>query len=236
MPSPSLDERVRMTIRGIRRVIGTARRRKTPSTADVTARMASRTTDDLVGRRDRALLLLGFAGAFRRTELVGLNVEDVRFVREGLVVEVKRSKTDQEAHGESVAILKGRLFCPVAALRLWLDASRITKGPIFRAISREGALSHSRMSDRAVTLIVKRYAILSGMSEINFSAHSLRSGFLTSAAANGASIFKMMDLSRHKSIDSLRTYIRDADLFRDQCRLRAAVAWLPHPNSITSLE
>lgn len=215
MASPSLDEGVRTTMRGIRRTIGTARRRKTPSTAEITAQMANCIHDSLVGKRDRALLLLGFAGAFRRSELVGLDVEDLRFVGEGLVVKIKQSKTDQEANGETVAILKGRLLCPVRALLLWLKAAPITKGPIFRAISKEGVMSNERLSGRAVTLIVKRYASRNGMNDVNYSAHSLRSGFLTSAAANGASIFKMMDVSRHKSIDSLRTYIRDADLFKN---------------------
>jgi integrase len=169
--------------------------------------------------RDRAIILLGFAGALRRSELVALNVADIDRTENGLLVRISRSKTDQEAEGTIVAIPKGSSECPAEALLTWLNAGQITEGPVFRAISRSGKISKSGLSDRTVSSIVKRSAGRIGLDAKKFSAHSLRSGFLTSAAANGASIFKMMDVSRHKSIDTLRTYIRDAELFKDHAGL-----------------
>jgi integrase len=168
----------------------------------------------LVGRRDRALVLLGFAGALRRSELVALNVVDIETTEKGLLVRISRSKTDQEAEGAIVAIPRGETDCPAEAVQTWLKAARINEGPVFRSISRSDKVSAIRLSDRAVTSIVKRHAQRVGLDAKKFSAHSLRSGFLTSAAANGASIFKMMEVSRHKSIDTLRSYVRDAELFK----------------------
>jgi integrase len=142
-----------------------------------------------------------------------LDVADVQVIEKGLLVSVRRSKTDQEADGAVVAIPRGIHHCPVEALQSWLQAGCIAGGPLFRAVDKAGRVCAARLSDRAVTTIVKRYAGQIGLDAKTFSAHSLRSGFLTSAAANGASIFKMMDVSRHKSIDTLRSYVRDAELF-----------------------
>jgi integrase len=173
----------------------------------------------LMGLRDRAIVLLGFAGALRRSELVRLNVADIEITEHGLLVRISRSKTDQEAEGAIVAIPRGSTDCPTGALLAWLNVAQISQGPIFRSISRSGTISKIGLSDRAISSIVKAYAGRIGLDAKKFSAHSLRSGFLTSAAANGASIFKMMEVSRHKSIDTLRIYVRDAELFKDHAGL-----------------
>jgi len=177
--------------------------------------MAALAPAGLKGLRDRALLLLGFAGAFRRSELVALDVADLAETESGLLVTIRRSKTDQEGEGVTIAIARGDVTCPAHALREWLDAAGIEKGPIFRSINRAGRVSGERLTDRSVANIVKDYAGRAGFDPSSFSGHSLRSGFLTSAAAKGASIFKMMDVSRHKSVDTLRGYVRDAELFKD---------------------
>jgi integrase len=181
--------------------------------------MAKSAAGSLAGKRDRAILLLGFAGAFRRSELVALNVTDLEPLPGGLRISIRRSKTDQEGQGKAIGIPFGSIDCPVEAVRTWLAASGIIQGPIFRSIDRRGRLSGKRLSGRSVANIVKKYAKLAGWEPEAFSGHSLRSGFLTSAAANGASIFKMMDLSGHKSADALRGYVSDADLLRNHAGL-----------------
>jgi integrase len=161
------------------------------------------------------LLLLGFSGAFRRSELVALDVDDATENETGLLITIRRGKTDQEAEGRSIAIPFGEVACPVKALRAWLVAAGIEAGPIFRPIDKGGTVRPSRLTCRSVANFIKAYAERAGFDAKTFSGHSLRSGFLTSAASNGASIFKMMDQSGHKSVDTLRGYIRDAELFKD---------------------
>jgi integrase len=133
-------------------------------------------------------------------------------------VTIRHSKTDQEGQGVTIAIARGDIACPVKALRAWLDAAGIEVGPLlplFRPINKAGTVAASRLTCRSVANIVKAYAGRAGFDASTFSGHSLRSGFLTSAAGKGASIFKMMDVSRHKSVDTLRGYARDAELFKD---------------------
>ena len=212
--APTDDERVKATMRGIRRSLGTAPRRKAPATADRLIAMAN-TGEGLAASRDRALLLLGFAGAFRRSELVALDCEDIEHTDAGLKVTIRRGKTDQEGRGANIAIVRGSIACPVAALRAWLDASGITAGPVFRPIAKGQRVRPARLTDRSVAKIIKFHAERAGLDAASFSGHSLRSGFLTSAAGRGASIFKMMDVSRHRSVETLRGYVRDAELFRN---------------------
>jgi integrase len=171
------------------------------------------TGQGLIAVRDRALLLLGFAGAFRRSELVGLDCEDLEETAEGLKITILRSKTDQEREGATIAVIRGSVACPVEALRAWLGAAAITKGPVFRSI-RKGGQVGDRLTDRSVAEIVKRHAKRVGLDPVLFAGHSLRAGFLTSAATRGASIFKMMDVSRHRSVETLRGYVRDAEIFK----------------------
>ena len=212
---PTNSEAVKATLRGIRRTAGSAPARKAPATADRIVAMVGNASNDIKGLRDCALLLLGFAGAFRRSELVALDVADLDFCDDGLRVTIRRSKTDQEGLGSTVAIVTGSTACPVRAVKVWIEISNISHGPLFRPVTRTGKISCRRLSGRAVAELVKSYARRAGLKAADFSGHSLRSGFLTSAAARGASIFKMMDVSRHKSIDTLRGYVRDAEMFRD---------------------
>jgi site-specific recombinase XerD len=213
--NPTNDERVRAVIRGIRRTHGTAPRRVLPATADRLLAMVPRPGGGLTTLRDRALLLLGFAGAFRRSELVALNVADIQEVPEGLRVTIRRGKTDPEGRGAVIAIVRGEVACPVSALRDWLRAAEITDGPLFRPIRRGGHVQNTRLTDRTVATIVKSYAEQAGFDPMLFSGHSLRAGFLTSAAKRGASLFKMMASSRHRSIETLSAYVRDQELFKE---------------------
>jgi site-specific recombinase XerD len=212
---PTNSERVRATLRGIRRSIGSAPRRKAPFLAEMARAMALAAPDGLKGLRDRALLLLGFAGAFRRSELVALNVADIEETEDGIRVTIRRSKTDQEGQGQVIAIVRGGAACPVKAVKAWLEASGIAEGPVFRSVAKGGRLGARRLTDKSVCDLVKAYAGRLGFTAADFGAHSLRSGFLTSAARRGASVFKMRDVSRHKSMDVLQGYVRDAELFRD---------------------
>ena len=202
-------------MRGIRRSLGAASNRKAPATAEKIVAMAPVVGGRLSEIRDRALLLIGFAGAFRRSELVALDVEDVEEVPEGLRVTIRRSKTDREDLGAVVALPRGSVACPVAAFRAWIRAAGITAGPVFRPVAKGERLQNVRLTDRSVAKIVKAHAVRVGLDPTAFAGHSLRSGFLTSAAARGASIFKMADQSRHRSMDTLRGYVRDAEIFKD---------------------
>lgn len=184
------------------------------ATADKIMAMAP-TGNRLSDIRDRALLLIGFAGAFRRSELVALDLADIEENTEGLRITIRRGKTDQEGAGTTIAIPRGVMACPMTALHAWLDATGITTGPLFRPIAKGNRVKPDRLTDRSVAEIVKSHTARVGLDPAVFAGHSLRSVFLTSAAARGASIFKMMDQSRHRSVDTLRGYVRDAELFRD---------------------
>ena len=158
--------------------------------------------------------MLGFAGAFRRSELVALNTDDIEETADGMKVTIRHSKTDQEGAGQTIAIPFGKIACAVGALKEWISAAGIQTGAIFRSVNRHGKVGE-RLTDQSVADIVKQHAARLRLDPRQFAGHSLRAGFLTSAAAKGASIFKMMDVSRHRSVDTLRGYVRDAELFRD---------------------
>ena len=213
--SPTHAEMVRATLRGIRRTLGTRPIRKDPLSAENICAMVELAPTNLAGRRDRALLLLGFSAALRRSELVALDVEDMIPTPAGLRLRIRSSKTDQEQQGTVVAVARGEKVCPVAALEQWLSAAGISSGPVFRSVKKGGHVSKVRLSDCSVANIIKHYAAQAGLDPACVSGHSLRSGFLTSAANRGASIFKMMEVSRHRSVDTLTGYVRDADFFRD---------------------
>ena len=213
---PTNAEAVRATLRGIRRTKGTAPAQKAPATADRIATMLGFVpTDTVRGLRDRALLLLGFSGAFRRSELVGLHVEDLAFLPDGLRVLIRHSKGDQEGQGQEIAIPNGAKLHPVEALRVWLEAAGITSGPVFRRIRKNGLIGSDALTAEVVALVVKQYAKEAGLRPEELAGHSLRAGFLTSGAEAGASVFKLMEVSRHKSMDTLRGYVRRAELFKD---------------------
>lgn len=213
--SPADAEIVKSALSGIKRVCGTSARKVAPATADKVQSMLAMCGDGLQGCRDRALLALGFGGAFRRSELVRLTVEAIQIDAQGLRVRLGRSKTDQEGAGQVVPVLDGARIKVRAALEAWLQASGITSGPVFRSISKGGRISDKGLSDRSVADIVKHRAEQAGLEPSMFSGHSLRAGFLTSAAASGANLFKMMEVSRHRKVDTVRGYIRMADQFKD---------------------
>ena len=170
---------MKVVLRGIRRTIGTARAGKAPATADVLMQMVALCPDNMIGRRDRALLALGFAGAFRRCELCALQVDDLVEVPDGLRVLIRRSKTDQTGEGQEVAIPRGYKLRPVEAVQTWLAAAEISAGPVFRAVALGGKVSDRPLADESAARVVKRYARRVGLEASTFSGHSLRSGFLT---------------------------------------------------------
>ena len=208
---------VKAVWQGIRRTKGTAPKCKAPAVTEEVRRMVEALPAGLLGARDRALLLVGFAGAFRRSELVGLNRADVAITLEGLVITLRRSKTDQEGEGRKVGIPYGSrpATCPVRALTGWLDAAGISEGPIFRPVNRHGQLGAGRLSGYGVALVVKRAAEAAGLEPANYAGHSLRAGLATSAANAGASERAIMAQTGHKSVNMVRRYIRDGSLFRD---------------------
>ncbi|SCW92184.1 Phage integrase family protein [Sphingobium faniae] len=172
--------------------------------------------DRPIDMRDRALLLIGFAGAFRRSELVGFDCDDVEHVRQGIVLHLRRSKTDQTGQGRKIAIPHGRTrWCPVRHLTDWLTHAGIEEGPIFRGMGRHGRIAPTRLSADAVAAILKRRVQAVGFDPATFSGHSLRAGLATSAAIAGASSWKIRQQTGHKSDAMLARYIRDGDMFTD---------------------
>jgi site-specific recombinase XerD len=213
--TPTGDEKVKAVLSGIRRTIGAAPVRKKAATADIVLGMVGGKGESLRELRDRAILLLGFAGAFRRSELVALNVDDLEETPEGMLVTLRRSKTDQEGLGRCVAIPRGEIACPVVALGTWLTAAGITEGPIFRRIFNRRAqrVTDRRLAPRNVAAIVKAGAAKLGFDPATFGGHSLRAGFVTSAVKRGANLIKITDVTGHKSLEMLKTYSRDAEAF-----------------------
>lgn len=215
--TPTKSSKVRLVMAGIRRSKGTAQVAKTPVLVEDLRRMLSNLPENLLGVRDRVLLLIGFCGAFRRSELVALDAGDVAVTREGLVVTIRRSKTDQEGEGRKIGIPYASHVetCPVRSLQDWLEKSGITAGPLFRPIDRFGRMASMRLSAAAVADIVKKYAAAVGLKASDFAGHSLRSGLATSAAMAGASERAIMNQTGHKSVNMVRRYIRDGSLFRE---------------------
>jgi site-specific recombinase XerD len=216
LASPTASKAVRATLAGIRRRVGVApKAQKSAATTDRLRAMLSHAAGDgLKAKRDRALLLLGFAMAARRSELVELEVGDLEDRDRGLLVRIRRSKTDQEGAGHEVAVLPGKegATCPVRALRLWLEAAGIVEGRVFRSVDRHGRVGDG-LSGRAVAELVKGYAARAGL-EGDFSGHSLRSGFVTAAADRGVRAEAIAEHTRHRSTEMVRVYTRRADLFR----------------------
>ena len=167
--------------------------------------------------RDKSILLIGFAGGFRRNEIVSLDKEDLEFVFEGLKITVKRSKTDQFGEGltKGIPYFENIAYCPVTILQKWINISKITKGPLFRKISKGSRLLENRLTDQTVALIIKKYLNKSGIDSSNYSGHSLRSGFATSAAESGAEERSIMAMTGHKTTQMVRRYIKEANLFKN---------------------
>jgi site-specific recombinase XerD len=201
---------------GIRRTVGKAQRGSDALLPDDLRKLVDSCPATLVGLRDRALLLLGFAGAFRQSEIRSLEVSDLSETDEGLVVFLRRSKTDQEGEGAEVAIpfAKDSNLCPILALRKWLAAAKITEGPIFRGMRKGDKVTASALSEEGVRQLVMRAVEAAGL-EGKITPHSLRAGFCTAAAMNGASIEKIARHSRHAKLDTTAKYIRIANRFKD---------------------
>jgi integrase len=216
LPNPCRSEVVRATLRGVKRTRGIAQRQAEPLLRDDLFRVLDFIGEGVKDARDRALLLIGFAGGFRRSEIVGLNCDDVERVRQGVVITLRRSKTDQEGAGRKVGIPFGRTrLCPVLALDEWLAISRIEAGPIFRPVDRHGRIASERLSGEAVLLIVKERVAATGIDPTGFSGHSLRAGFATSAVQAGVSTLKIRSQTGHASDAMLARYVRDGELFVD---------------------
>jgi len=195
-------------VSGIRRELSVRPDRKAPATVDALTSMLAQVPETISGRRDRALLLIGFGGAFRRSELVAIDIEDLEETDAGVLVHVKRSKVDQEGAGREVGILRGTRLCPVQALQDWLRAAAIDRGPIFRPISSAGLVGLSRLTGGTVARIVKRYAEAAGLDPDCYSGHSLRAGFATAALDRGASLDAVARQLGHAKLDTTRVYDR----------------------------
>jgi integrase len=234
------DPVLRDTWRGIRRTVGTASVGKSPIVTEyLKALLETLDPTTPAGARDRALLLVDFAGCFRRSELVALDVADVIYQKDGLVLTLQRSKTDQEAQGDTRGIPYGvhPETCPVQALDTWLRLGGIQEGPIFRAVTRYGTVRPERLTAQSVALVVKRAvsaaraaAIEAGnqwlaqtMDPRYYAGHSLRAGFITSAAAAGVSESDIMRQSGHARGDTLRKYIRHATVFRQNAAAKVGL-------------
>ena len=167
--------------------------------------------------RDRSIILIGFSGGFRRNEIVSLDYEDLDFVTEGLKINLRRSKTDQFGEGFKKALpyFDNNQYCPVVSLRKWLEVSKIASGPVFRRFTKGSKLSNSRLTDQTVALLIKEYLQLAGIDSKNYSGHSLRSGFATSAAESGVEERNIMAMTGHKSTEMVRRYIKEVNLFKN---------------------
>jgi site-specific recombinase XerD len=212
LADPCRDELVRMVLGGIARKKRIRPTKKAPLTVDLVRQLVKvldRST--LPGQRDAALLLVGFAGAFRRSELVAVDVEDVRLTKHELKITLKHSKTDQKGEGmvKVIPALQDESVCPVRALREWLNAARLQSGPVFRRFNKWGSMGQ-RLTAQSVAHIVKHTAEAAGLDARQFSGHSLRSGFITSAAVANVQAMDIAAQTGHKSLDVLRGYIQDA--------------------------
>ncbi len=213
--SPTASQAVRLTMQGLRRVKGTSSSpRRALRVVDV-RKMISTVPDSVVGIRDRAIILLGFTGGMRRSEVVGLDVSDVTFEPEGIILTIRKSKRDQERRGRRVAVPCGRYeaTCPVQALRAWLDVRGNSAGPLF--VRLDAGAPRERLDGRAVAELVKRAVRRAGLDPVFFSGHSLRRGFATECARAGAAETSIMKTTGHASLVTMRGYIEDGRLFEN---------------------
>lgn len=221
-PSPINHPRVVAVLKGLARIKGTAPRRVNALRGHEIRRMLGQCPDTLIGKRDAAILAVGFAGALRRSEICGLTTNDVEFIEPQsgkdswkMFVYIRKSKTDQEGRGQKIAIPEGRYVEPVKRLRAWLQASEIKEGPLFQTMKRGGSLRGLPMHHSDIPRLVKHYAALIGLDPKQVSGHSLRAGFVTSAAIHHARLDKIMEVTRHSNPSTVMRYIRDVDHFVD---------------------
>ncbi len=206
---------------GIKRIKGTIQKGKKPMLINhlksIINVINEKKINEIKKLRDKSIILIGFGGGFRRTELISIDHEDLEFVPEGLKIIIKRSKTDQFGEGmiKGLPYFNNEVYCPVANLRKWLDKSNIKSGPIFRRFSKGSALTDNRLTDQSVALLIKEYLNLAGIDNKNFAGHSLRSGFATAAAESGADERSIMAMTGHKTTQMVRRYIREANIFKN---------------------
>jgi site-specific recombinase XerD len=208
-------------IMGIKRRKGSFQKAKKPILINSLKRIINaidkQKKEEIKKLRDRSIILIGFSGGFRRNEIVSLDYDDLDFVPEGLKLSIRRSKTDQFGEGFTKALpyFDSSQYCPVVSLKKLLDLSKIRSGPVFRRFSKGSKLSENRLTDQTVALLIKEYLNLAGIDSKNFSGHSLRSGFATSAAESGVEERNIMAMTGHKSTEMVRRYIKEANLFKN---------------------
>ncbi len=208
-------------IMGIKRRKGSVQKRKKPLLINNLKKIINvidTTNKEKINKlRDRSIILIGFSGGFRRNEIVSLDFEDLDFVDEGLKVSLKKSKTDQFGEGlvKGLPYFNNEQYCPVVSIQNWIKKSKINSGPLFRRFTKGSNLSVNRLSDQTVALLIKEYLKLAGIENKNYSGHSLRSGFATSAAESGAEERTIMAMTGHKSTEMVRRYIKEANLFKN---------------------
>ena len=214
---PSIIE----NIMGIKRRKGSLQNGKKPLLINTLKKVINainyKNQEEIKKIRDRSIILIGFSGGFRRNELVSLDYEDLYFVQEGLKISLKKSKTDQFGHGYTKALpyFDNSQYCPVVSMSKWIEISKINSGALFRRFIKGSKLSDNRLSDQSVALIIKDYLKIAGIESRNYSGHSLRSGFATSAAESGAEERSIMAMTGHKSTEMVRRYIKEANLFKN---------------------
>lgn len=217
MPSPTENHLIVSLMKGIRRdKQAKPKSPKKPAVVSVLKKMVDTSPPNtLRGIRDRAILLLGFAGGYRRSEITAINIEDLSYNENGMDVSIQRSKTDQEGKGDIKAILKGTTphYCPIIAVQTWIQKSKIISGPLFRGITKSGLIKQNRMAPDVIYQLMKRCALQAGLNFEDYSPHSLRSGFTTSAIENSAKITKVMSVTKHKSMKNLQSYILHAERY-----------------------
>src|SRR5210317_1372937 len=208
-------------IMGIKRRKGSIQKGKKPllisNLKEIINVIDTEINEEIKKLRDRSIILIGFSGGFRRNEIISLDYEDLDFVQEGLKITLKRSKTDQFGEGslKGLPYLDNSKYCPVVSMRNWIDISKINSGPLFRRFTKGSKLSDKRLSDQTVALLIKDYLKIAGIESRNYSGHSLRSGFATSAAESGAAERSIMAMTGHKSTEMVRRYIKEANLFKN---------------------
>ena len=214
---PSIIE----NIMGIKRRKGSIQKAKKPilinDLKQIINVIDNQNNEEIKKLRDRTIILVGFSGGFRRNEITSLNYEDLDFVKEGVKINIKKSKTDQFGEGllKGIPYFDNLQYCPVISLKKWIDVSNIYSGPLFRRFTKGSSLSVNRLSDQTVALLIKEYTKLAGIDNKNYSGHSLRSGFATSAAESGVEERNIMALTVHKLTEMVRRYIKEANLFKN---------------------
>tara|TARA_B100001057_G_scaffold202598_1_gene203354 strand:+ start:28 stop:984 length:957 start_codon:yes stop_codon:yes gene_type:complete len=214
---PSIIE----NIMGIKRRKGSIQKGKKPLLISSLIRLINlideKNNEEIKKIRDRSIILIGFSGGFRRNEIVSLDYDDLDFVPEGLKITLKRTKTDQFGEGslKGLPYFENSKYCPVLSVKKWIKISNINSGPLFRRFSKGSKLTDNRLTDQTVALLIKKYLNLAGIDSKNYSGHSLRSGFATSAAESGAEERSIMAMTGHKSTEMVRRYIKEANLFKN---------------------